>query len=55
MSLEHSRKLIKEIADRKQADGYINGLLEDPEMRADIERAEQQSKWEELSKDIGTI
>lgn len=55
MSLEHSQKLINEIADRQEAEGYINGLLKDPEIRADMERAEQQGKWEELSKDIGTI
>ena len=55
MSLEHSQKLINEIADRKEADDYITGLLKDPEMRADKEQAEQQSKWEDLSKDIGTI
>ena len=55
MSLEHSQKLINEIADRKEADGYINGLLKVPEMWADMERAEQQSMWEDLSKDISPI
>ena len=55
MSLEHSQKLINEIADRKEADGYIDGLLKDPAIRADMEQAQQQGKWEELSKDIGTI
>lgn len=55
MSLEHSRKLIKEIADHKEADEYINGLLKDPEMRADMERAEHQSKWDSLTEDRGTL
>ena len=55
MSLEHSQKLINEIADRKEADEYMDGLLKAPEMRADMEQAERQSKWEDLSKDIGAI
>lgn len=55
MSLEHSHKLIKEIADRREADDYIEGLLKDPEMRAEAEAAEHQSKWDALMKDTGTI
>lgn len=53
MSLEHSRTLIKEIADRKEADSYFEELLKDPEMRADMERAA--SKWDALTQDTGTI
>ena len=34
MSLDHSRKLIEEIAGRKEADEYVSGLLKDPDMRA---------------------
>jgi hypothetical protein len=43
MSIENSAKLIKEIADRKEADDYIEGLLKDPAMRADMERAERET------------
>lgn len=39
MSLEHSRKLIKEIADRKEADAYFEGM----------------SKWDGLSQEQGTL
>lgn len=53
MSLEHSRKLIHELAAQREADDYINGLLKDPEMRADMERAA--SKWDTLMNDSGTI
>ncbi len=53
MSLEHSRKLIKEIADRREAEDYIEGLLKDPEVRA--EAAETSSKWDTLTQDTGII
>jgi hypothetical protein len=53
MSLEHSRKLLHEIAAQREADDYIEGLLKDPEMRADMERAA--SKWDVLMKDTNTI
>lgn len=53
MSLEHSRKLIHEIAATREADDYVEGLLKDPEMRADMELAN--SKWDALVKDIGII
>lgn len=39
MSLEHSRKLIKEIADRKEADTYFEGM----------------SKWDALSTEKSII
>jgi hypothetical protein len=53
MSLEHSRKLIHELAAQREADDYINGLLKDPEMRADMERAA--SKWDSLTVDMGIV
>ena len=53
MSLEHSRKLIHDIAATREAEDYIEGLLKDPEMRADMERAA--SKWDALMKDSDTI
>ena len=56
MSLEYSRKLIADIAGTREAEDYINGLLKDPEMRADMERAEQQAnKWDALSAEKGII
>lgn len=59
MSLEHSRKLVHDIAAQREAEDYIEGLLKDPDMRADMERAEtaaaKGSKWEQLMKDSGTI
>jgi hypothetical protein len=42
MSIEDSSKLIKEIADRREADDYFEGLLKDPAMRADMERTERE-------------
>jgi hypothetical protein len=39
MSVEHSRKLIKEIADRKEADAYFDGM----------------SKWDGLSQEPGIV
>lgn len=39
MSLEHSRKLIKEIADRKEADAYFEGM----------------SKWDAVAQEKGII
>lgn len=53
MSLEHSRKLIHDIAAAREAEDYIEGLLKDPDMRADMERAA--SKWDALMKDTDTI
>lgn len=53
MSLEHSRKLIHDIAATREAEDYVNGLLKDPEMRSDAERAS--SKWDSFTKDMGTI
>jgi hypothetical protein len=41
MSVEDSANLIKEIADRKDADDYFEGLLKDLAIRADMERAER--------------
>lgn len=56
MSLDYSRKLIEEIAGRKEADEYVSGLLKDPDMRADMERAEQQAtKWDALTQEPGMI
>ena len=55
MSLEHSRKLIHDIAATREAEDYINGLLKDPEMRAEAEAAEHRSKWDSLTEDIGTV
>lgn len=55
MSIEHSAKLIKEIADRKEADEYFEGLLKDSEMRADTERAETTNKWDELTQESGVL
>lgn len=55
MSLEHSSKLIKEIADRKEAEAYEQGLLKDPDMRADMERSEQGNKWDSLMQETGMI
>ena len=43
MAIEDSRNLIKQMV----ADEYINGLLKDPNMRADMERAEP-TKWDSL-------
>lgn len=39
MSLEHSRKLINEIADRKEADAYFEGM----------------SKWDAVAQEKGII
>jgi hypothetical protein len=53
MSLENSRKLIRDIAATREAEDYIEGLLKDPDMRADMERVT--SKWDSLMKDTDTI
>ena len=53
MSLEYSRKLIEEIAGRKEADEYVSGLLKDPDMRA-MEGAAA-SKWDSLMQEPGMI
>ena len=55
MSLEYSRELIKGIADRKEAEAYIDGLLTDTDMRADMERSEQGSKWDGLTQERGLV
>lgn len=59
MSVDHSRKLIKEIADRREADAYFEELLKDPAWREDMERAEAkaatQGKWDALMKDTNII
>ena len=58
MSIENSAKLITEIADQRNADDYIEGLLKDPEMRADMERAERDAVashptiWEEAAQGL---
>ena len=54
MSLGYSRNLINEIAGRKEAEEYINGLLKDPDMRADMESAAA-SKWDSLTEERGMI
>ena len=54
MSLEYSRKLIEEIAGRKEADEYVSGLLKAPDMRADMEGAAA-SKWDSLMQERGMI
>ncbi len=58
MSLEHSRKLIHDIAAMREAEDYIEGLLQDPEMRAMAEAAEQQThtgKWDVLIEENGLL
>ena len=56
MSLQHSRTLIKEIADRKEVDSYFEELLKDPDMRADMEQeAAKPNKWDALMQDLGTV
>ncbi len=54
MSLGYSRNLINEIAGRKEAEEYINGLLKDPDMQADMVSAAA-SKWDGLSQERGMI
>lgn len=54
MSLEYSRNLINEIAGKKEAEEYINGLLKDPDMQADMEGAAA-SKWDGLAQEKGII
>ena len=55
MALEHSYNLIKDLNDQHEVDDYIEGLLKDPEMRADMERAEQPSKWDTLTQGMGAV
>jgi len=55
MSLADSRKLIYDIASQREAEAYEQGLLKDPDMRADMERSEAASKWEGLSQEEGII
>ena len=55
MSLEHSRKLIYDIASEREAEAYINGLLKDSDMRADMEQSEQGGKWDKLTQEPGLI
>ena len=54
MSLEYSRNLINEIAGKKEAEDYINGLLKDPDMQADMEGAAA-SKWDSLTEERGMM
>lgn len=51
MSLDHSRQLISDMV----ADDYFKELLKDPDMRADMERSEQGSKWDTLSEEKGIL
>lgn len=51
MALDHSYNLIKEMV----ADDYINGLLKDPEMRADMGKAAEPSKWDAVSTEAGVL
>ena len=45
MSIQNSHELIKQMV----AEDYINGLLKEPEMRANMEQAEQPSMWGAVS------
>lgn len=47
MAIEDSSKLIKEMNDQHEAEDYINGLLKDPAMKADMERAQLQTPEQE--------
>jgi hypothetical protein len=55
MSLEHSRKLIHNIAATREADDYFEGLLKEPEMRVMAEASEIASKWDTVTNDTGTL
>lgn len=55
MSVEHSRKLIHDIAATREADDYIEGLLKGAEMWAMAEAAEATGKWDTLTQHTGTI
>ena len=52
MSLEYSRNLMNEIAGKKEAEEYVNGLLKDPDMQANMEQA---NKWDSLTEERGMI
>lgn len=55
MSLDYSRKLIYDIASKREAEAYEQEMLKDPDFRADMERSEQGSKWDGLSQEKGII
>jgi len=58
MATENSHNIIKELNDQHEADEYFSGLLKDPAMRADMEQAEQAeqpSKWDTLTQDMGAV
>lgn len=48
MSSEYSRKVIADIAAEREADDYINGLLKDPAMQADMEKAQRDAVQDEI-------
>lgn len=53
-SSERVEEAINEAATSKsqqeaEADEYINGLLKDPAMQADMQRAEQGNSWAEMT------
>jgi len=55
MAIENSYNLIKDLNDQHTAEEYIEGLLKDPEMQADMERAEQPDKWSDITQDMGAV
>ncbi len=48
MGSDNSRKVIAEIAAEREADDYINGLLKDPAMQADMEKAQRDAVQDEI-------
>lgn len=48
MGSEFSRKLIADIATEREADDYINGLLKDPDMQADMQKTEHAAVQDEI-------
>jgi|JI10StandDraft_1071094.scaffolds.fasta_scaffold955614_3 hypothetical protein len=54
MSSEYSRKVIADIATEREADDYINGLLKDPDMQADMQKAEPDAaSWKDAMQELG--
>lgn len=51
MAIEDSYKVIHQLA----ADDYINGLLKDPAMQADMERAAEPTSWAQASEGLEPI
>lgn len=51
MAAENSYKLIKEMV----ADDYITGLLKDPAMQADSERAAEPTSWAQAAEGLDDI